>query len=370
MTLPLTYAQAAERLLDWYAVCGRTLPWRGSKDPYAVWVSEIMLQQTQVKTVIPYFERFMKRFPTLTHLARASQEEVYRIWEGLGYYRRASQLHEAARILSRDHAGIFPGDPALIRQLPGIGDYTAGAIASIAFDLPVAAVDGNVMRVISRFGGLSSNISSTAGRKEISAEADGLHRSGIGRPGDLTQALMELGALVCTPKNPQCPGCPWQTACMAYDLACPEAFPVKSGKKAKTLGDVACGLLIREGRILLCRRPAGGIWANLWTLPISNEFTGEEAALKDLLHSLGPLGAVPSISPIEQIRHTFTHKIWQIRVYPCPITGGPPAESAEGSPCETSPGMLPDSLWIPLKRLPHYPMPAPMRKLSALVPWL
>lgn len=366
MTLPLTYAQAAGLLLDWYAACGRTLPWRSSKDPYAVWVSEIMLQQTQVKTVIPYFERFMKRFPTVVHLSQASLEEVYQIWEGLGYYRRASQLHEAARILCRDHAGIFPEDPALIRQLPGIGDYTAGAIASIAFGVPVAAVDGNVIRVITRFGGFSCNIADAASRKEINAEAAGLHKAAAGHPGDLTQALMDLGAMICTPKNPQCLHCPWKTDCRAHELDCPEAFPVKPAKKEKVLGDVACGLLIRDGRILLCRRPGSGIWANLWTLPLSKAHDRKEAALEDLKQWLAPLGAIPAKAPIEQVRHTFTHKIWQIRVYRCEMDGRQPAETKGDMTGEPVPGPIHDSLWIPLQQLSHYPMPVPMRNLKVL----
>jgi len=366
MKLPLSYPKASALLLEWYAACGRTLPWRSSRDPYHIWISEIMLQQTQVKTVIPYFDRFLLRFPTIASLAQASLVDVYRVWEGLGYYRRASQLHRAAQTLSQDHDGVMPADPELIRQLPGIGDYTAGAIASIAFGLPCAAVDGNVLRVISRFGGFSGNIAGAGSRREITIEVEALLRSQITAAGDLTQALMDLGAMVCTPQNPRCTQCPWISACSAFELGCPEAFPVKPPKKEKSSSIVACGLLIRNDRILICRRPAQGIWANLWTLPMSGEFSDAAAAYNDLVHLLAPLQARPAIMPVEQVRHTFTHKIWDIGVYSCETLSGPMVQAAAVSEDSEIPGILSDSLWVPLQRLPRYPMPVPMRKLAIL----
>lgn len=369
MKLPLSYSNASALLLDWYAACGRTLPWRSSRDPYFIWISEIMLQQTQVKTVIPYFNRFLQRFPTIASLAQASLEDVYHVWEGLGYYRRASQLHKAAQSLYQDHGGVMPADPELIRQLPGIGDYTAGAIASIAFGLPCAAVDGNVLRVISRFGGFSGNIAGAASRREITMEVEAMLRTQVTAAGDLTQALMDLGAMVCTPQNPRCTQCPWSSACSAYDLGCPEAFPVKPTKKEKGYGMVACGLLIYHDCLLICRRPPEGIWANLWTLPMSREFSDEAAAYGDLVQLMAPLQVRPALMPAEQVRHTFTHKIWDLRVYPCePVSGFElqPTASFGGS---EMPGILSDSLWVPLQRLTRYAMPVPMRKLALLKSW-
>ncbi|HET7903271.1 MAG TPA: A/G-specific adenine glycosylase, partial [Candidatus Eisenbacteria bacterium] len=210
-------------LLRWYGRNRRDLPWRRARDPYAIWVSEIMLQQTRVETVVPYYERFLERFPTLHALARSSESSVLAAWSGLGYYRRARNLRDAASLVARDHGGAIPRDPAALRALPGIGAYTAAAIASIAFDRPAAAVDGNVVRVIARWDGRRGRRDDAALRRAVTARAESLAPGA--RPGDWTQALMELGATLCLPRDPLCERCPVARWCRARRGGRPDRYP-------------------------------------------------------------------------------------------------------------------------------------------------
>lgn len=216
-------------LLDFYDTHARLLPFRGEKDPYAIWLSEIMAQQTRIETLIPYFERFIERFPTIESLAHASEDEVLSLWSGLGYYRRAKLLHECAKILARDHGGEMPRDAAARLALPGIGRYTAGAIGSIAFDLEEPIVDGNVTRVLSRLRGWEELIGSAALEKKLWTEAEALVRGP--RPGDLNQAMMELGATVCVPRSPACSECPIGFACTAQKTATRRRFQAQENEK-------------------------------------------------------------------------------------------------------------------------------------------
>jgi A/G-specific adenine glycosylase len=256
-------------LVDWYRAGHRDLPWRRTRDPYAIWVSEIMLQQTRVETVTPYFERWMARFPSVRALAAAPLDEVLAAWAGLGYYARARHLHAAAREVAARYDGRVPSEPEAVRALPGVGRYTAGAILSLAFGRAEPILDGNVTRVLARLEALDDQPAALAPRlwrraaQLVPADA----------AADFNQALMELGATVCTPRAPRCPDCPLASRCAARRSGRPEAFPRARPKRAVPTVRAATVLLEREGRVLLVRRPPAGLWGGLWEPP-----TGELAA--------------------------------------------------------------------------------------------
>jgi len=272
-------------LLRWYDAHHRDLPWRRTRDPYQIWVSEIMLQQTRAQTVIPYYERFLDRFPTAAALARASEAEVLACWSGLGYYSRARRLRDAARLID----GTFPRDFDAIRRLPGVGDYTAAAIASIAFDLPHAVLDGNVMRVIARVTKDSADIGAAATRARFRQIAQ--QWLDPRRPGAFNEALMELGATICLPRAPQCRVCPLAANCAAHRAGCAERLPVKL--RRKTPEKIAAVVVVarRRGRILLWQRPAvSRRLAGFWELPSPEH-----------------LPSPTSLRTIGTFRHTITH---------------------------------------------------------------
>ena len=260
------------RLLKWYAVHERDLPWRRSQNPYRVWVSEVMLQQTQVATVKDYFRRFTKDFPTVKKLAESDEQDVLRLWEGLGYYRRARQLHTAARLIVAEHGGRFPRDVETLRTLPGIGRYTAGAIASIAFDQRAPILEANTIRLLSRLIAYPEDPTKCAGQRLLWQTAEEvLPRQDIAR---FNQALMELGSLVCTPKQPRCDECPVAQLCAAREEGLEKAIP-RSGPKTKFVGVMEAAVVVRKnGQLLLRQCPEGQRWAGLWDFPrfeIENE---------------------------------------------------------------------------------------------------
>jgi A/G-specific adenine glycosylase len=250
------------RLLAWYRRHERDLPWRRTRDPYAIWVSEIMLQQTQVATVIPYFERFMQALPNLPALAQANERDVLNLWEGLGYYRRARQLHRAAKIIVERHGGEFPRDLDRVRQLPGIGRYTAGAIVSIAFDLPAPILEANTVRLLSRLVAFEGDPASTAGRRLLWHLAESVLPARDCR--SFNQALMELGSLVCVPQTPACDRCPLQKLCRTSKLGRQEQIPALRPKPQIEAVLEAAIVVWRSGRVLLRQRPSGERWAGLW----------------------------------------------------------------------------------------------------------
>ncbi|MEK7731696.1 MAG: A/G-specific adenine glycosylase, partial [Planctomycetota bacterium] len=262
-------AQTAIRrkLLRWYDLHKRDLPWRRrADDPYAQWVAEIMLQQTRVETVRAQYERFLRRFPTIGRLARADHEDVLKHWEGLGYYRRILHLHRAARMVC-ENGGVIPDNAEALRALPGVGEYTAAAIASIAFNRPEAAVDGNVARVLSRLFGVTQDVRSPVGKSRIRDLARSLLSQQ--RPGDFNQAWMDLGSLVCTPKAPRCDACPLRAHCLAAENGDPEFYPVREAARnriPKTVSLVVA-IFVREGKMLVRRRERGGLWSGLWEFP-------------------------------------------------------------------------------------------------------
>ncbi|MDJ0835106.1 MAG: A/G-specific adenine glycosylase [Acidobacteriota bacterium] len=256
----------APSLLAWYDGAKRDLPWRRTQDPYAVLVSELMLQQTQVKTVIPYYLRFLEQFPTPQTLAEADEETVLKAWEGLGYYRRVRHLKEAARQISQDHGGVFPGDMTGISNLKGVGAYTSAAVGSIAFGLPFACVDGNVIRVVTRLRGIDDDVSSAKTKNLIQSLADDMLDKQ--RPGDFNQAMMELGATVCTPREPSCLSCTVNRFCATWlEGSDPRNRPVKSKKVRVSRVDFETLFLYSDDRFLLCRRPDEGLLAGMWELP-------------------------------------------------------------------------------------------------------
>ncbi|NRA09961.1 MAG: A/G-specific adenine glycosylase [Myxococcales bacterium] len=304
------------RLLAWYHGNRRDLPWRHSRDPYAIWISESMLQQTRVETVIPYYQRFLARFPDVQTLADAPLDDVLAEWTGLGYYSRARNLHAAARCLIERHGGEVPDDPEALRALPGVGRYTAGAVASIAFDRPEAVVDGNVTRVLARLYGLRENAKSPAMIRRLWELAGELARGP--EPGALNQALMELGATLCTPRAPQCPRCPLRGRCVARRDGDPEALPVKTRRAARTPLAAVAGWIPRRGRVLAVKRPSAGLLGGLWDLPGGELVDGEsppQALQRCLLEGVGL--RVDSLEPLGEVQQAFTHRDLTLQVFRC-----------------------------------------------------
>ena len=245
-----------ERLLNWYRENQRAMPWRGHPDPYAVWVSEVMLQQTRVDAVIPYFERWMRRFPSIADLAGASERDVLSLWEGLGYYARARNLRKSAQVVMDQYGGELPGDPERLRKLPGIGRYTAGAIASIAFGLDAPALDGNIRRVLARMFDVSEPVDLPKGQGRLWELAE--KHLPKGNSGEYNQALMDLGATICIPRNPKCPDCPVKVLCKARKLGIQAQRPVLRPKKMGPHYVYAAAVIVRRGRVLMARRPSTG----------------------------------------------------------------------------------------------------------------
>ncbi len=296
-------------LLNWYDQNARVLPWRSLPAPYRVWVSEIMLQQTRVEAALPYFERFMTVLPDVASLAQATDEQLMKLWQGLGYYSRARNLQKAARIVAERHGGVLPASWAELRALPGIGDYTAGAIASIAFGLPEPAVDGNVLRVLSRILASSDNIALPAVKRRFTR----LIREIIphDRPGDFNQALMDIGATVCLPNGmPLCERCPFAEICQANSLGIADTLPVKTAKKPRVIHQKTVLLIRCGGDTLLALRPPKGLLAGLWELPNACGWL-DMAQAAALLRSWGAEPA--ALSPLPEAKHVFTHVEWRMQ---------------------------------------------------------
>ena len=303
-----------EALVAWFAANRRDLPWRRQPDPYAVLVAEAMLQQTQVPTVVPYFQRFMERFPTVQALAAADPEEVLQLWQGLGYYARARRLHQAARAIVERHGGKVPSDPRQLRQLPGVGPYMAGAVASIAFGLPEPAIDGNAARVLSRLLVLWDPPRAASGYRELQRWARRMIPEG--QAADFTQALMELGSRVCR-LRPLCQACPVQRWCGAWARRLQQELPVKTARRPPRPVAVAA-VRVRDpgGRVLLVRRPDRGLLAGTWGLPAVELQPGEpwEQAARRAVTQQAALRPA-ALAPAGELQHTFSHQRWQVRVF-------------------------------------------------------
>ena len=288
-------------LLEWYRANRRILPWREDPRPYRVWVSEIMLQQTRVEAVLPYYERFLRELPDIPALAAAPEEQLLKLWEGLGYYSRVRNLQKAARAVCEQYGGELPGDYEAVKALPGIGEYTAGAICSIAFGLPTPAVDGNVLRVVCRITGDETPVDSPALKRRCREELAPLYPEGAA--GDFAQALMELGAMVCLPGGaPRCGECPAREFCAACASGDPERLPVKPPKKPRRIEQRRVWVVLSPAGVLLHRRPGRGLLAGLWELPGAPEGEGFPLGWET------PAGA----EPIGTARHIFSHVEWQM----------------------------------------------------------
>lgn len=323
---PVTAFQ--DDLLDWFEKNLRDLPWRKDKDPYKIWVSEIMLQQTRVDTVIPYFERFMERFPTIEALADAPQDDVLKEWEGLGYYSRARNLHQAVQEVKQAYGGKVPDTPKEIAKLKGVGPYTAGAILSIAYDKPEPAVDGNVMRVLSRILLVEEDIQKVKTRKRFEQAVRGMiaeqHASFF------NQALMELGALVCVPKSPQCMLCPVADHCRGREAGGHEELPVKGKAKPPRKVDMVAGVVMRpvggdgdgEEEILIHKRPETGLLAGLWEFPNVEKEADQswEESLSRYMYQYYGVKVEP-VAHWMTVQHTFSHLHWNLQVYRCRLEG-------------------------------------------------
>ncbi len=307
----IDYADIVGPLLAWYEVHKRDLPWRENKDPYRIWLSEIMLQQTRVEAVKGYYERFLSALPTIEALAGAGEQELLKLWEGLGYYSRVRNMQKAARTVSEIYDGKLPKDYDALLKLSGIGPYTAAAIASIAFGIPKAVVDGNVLRVYTRLGADPSDISDPAYRKKVASALDALllHVD----PGAFNQAMMDLGAMVCTPNGtPDCASCPLASLCLAHQMHTEKSFPVKTPKKARSIENMTV-FLIRDGENFAIRkRKSSGLLAGMYEPVHTNGWLNEEEALIFIksLH-LDPV----HIERIEDSKHIFTHKEWHMIAY-------------------------------------------------------
>ena len=333
-------------LLTWYDLNGRTLPWRSVVTPYRTWVSEIMLQQTRVSAVIPYFARFMEELPDVVALADVPEERLLKLWEGLGYYSRARNLQKAAKVIVSDFGGELPQSYHALLSLPGIGDYTAAAIASINFGEPVAAVDGNLLRVAARVSGCGEDIMDAKVRPLFRQRLDAAIDAN--RPGAYNQAMMDLGATVCLPNGaPKCEICPARMMCEAYKNGLTEVLPVRAKKKSRRVEERTVLLLFQNGKAALRKRADTGLLASLWEFP-SVLGSLDEAGVSLALAQMGL--SAKSIEPAGRVKHIFTHIEWDMKGYFADVTG------------ETD-----DLFWADAAAFDAAAIPAAFKKFAALV---
>jgi len=340
-------------LLDWYDQNKRNMPWRDCGDPYKIWVSEIMLQQTRVDQATPYFKRFMEHFPTVYDLANADQQEVLKVWEGLGYYSRARHLHAAAKLVVNEFDGNVPDNWDDITELKGVGPYTASAVLSIAFQKKHAVVDGNVTRVLSRYLGIEEDVRSSSTKNTIQDAADELISDE--RPGDFNQAVMELGATICTPSNPDCEQCPIQANCVAYKTAKTDEIPYKSSAKKRPHHHIGVGIVMNDDEeVLIALRPEDAMLGGMWEFPGGKQEEDED--MKDTVRRelKEELDIDISIKkPFMKLDHAYSHFKITLHAYLC--------ELADGIP---KPKSSQEIRWITINELQDYPFPKANRKLT------
>jgi A/G-specific adenine glycosylase len=340
--------------LRWFDRHARDLPWRRTRDPYAIWISEVMLQQTQVATVIPYYERFLHAFPSLAALADADETDVLRLWEGLGYYRRARNLHCAARRLQSDHGGTLPNDPEQLRRLPGFGRYTANAVLSQAFDRRVPILEANSRRVLCRLYGVRDNPQQAVVQERLWATAETLLP--VKRTGAFNQALMELGALVCTAVMPACSQCPLMRRCVACAAGLADAIPVVPRRPVAVAVDEVAVAIERHGRYLLVRRDNKGRWSGMWELPHGEREPMETpvAAAHRILNAVGLRGVV------RREVATIQHSVTRFRITLTCL-------AAQWRAGAFTAGTYPEARWVKPHEFADYPISAPQRRLARLI---
>lgn len=335
--------EMTELLMQWYKTHARDLPWRNTKDPYAIWVSEIMLQQTRVDTVIPYYQRFMEVLPTVAALSEASEEQLFKLWEGLGYYTRVRNMKKAAQVLMESFHGALPADYAELCKLPGIGEYTAGAIASEAFDIPVPAVDGNVLRVLSRILAHEGSITEPKTKRHFTDLLRAAYPEK--EAGIFTQSLMELGAVVCIPNgSPKCELCPVSSVCRAYQKGEMERYPIKTAIKRRRVQQRTVFLLQSGELLAIQKRTEPGVLSGLWELPGAESALSEEDA-RSILEKRGV--EITEFSKLPSVKHIFTHITWEMTCYRVRCANA-----------------LPDFCWVTEKELEQqYMMPSAYAKI-------
>jgi len=340
-------------LLAWYDQNKRQMPWRNCGDPYKIWLSEIMLQQTRVDQATPYFNRFIEKFPTVYDLAEADQQDVLKVWEGLGYYSRARHLHAAAQLVVEEFDGNVPDTWDEITELKGVGPYTASAILSIAFQKKYAVVDGNVIRVLSRYLGIEDDVRATKTKNAIQEAADELIPEE--RPGDFNQAVMELGATVCTPSNPECEKCPLQAGCVAYKTVKTDEIPYKSPTRKRPHHQIGVGIIMNEKEeVLIALRPEDAMLGGMWEFPGGKQEEGEEmeqTVMRELKEELSV--DVSIIKPFMKLDHAYSHFKITLHAYLCELKSGAP-----------EPKSSQEIRWITINELENYPFPKANRKLT------
>jgi len=353
---PIQREAIRRALQEWYRRNRRAMPWRESRDPYRVWLSEVMLQQTQVKTVIPYYNRFVAAYPDVASLARADIQAVLKLWEGLGYYRRAHHLMQAARIVVREYEGQVPARREIFRSLPGVGDYIANAVLSIAFNQPWAVVDGNVKRVLARLFCIDEPVNRPAAHACYQAVADDLldHADPAGH----NQALMELGALVCTPRRPACATCPLRDLCRACRKDAVEHYPLRDRKAAVPEHALVAGVVVKRGKLLLLRRPDEGFLGGLWEFPGGRRRPREtvgQACRRTIKDNTGLTVSVGE--PIARVRHAYTHFKITMEVMACRWQAGRVRLNGPAA-----------FRWVDADDLASFPLPGAMKKVLPHLP--
>lgn len=342
-------------LLAWYRANARDLPWRRTRDPYRIWLSEIMLQQTRVKAVLGYYQRFLDALPTVQALAEADEQRVLKLWEGLGYYSRARNLRRAARTVVTEHGGLFPHAADELQKLPGVGRYTAGAIASIAFGRRAAVLDGNVKRVLARLLRVDQSVDDSAVIRALWAAAEWLVPARA--PGDFNQAMMELGARICLPRRPLCRRCPARRLCAAFAAGRQEELPHRRAKKAVPHHDIVVAVIAKRGRYLIGRRPPDAMLGGLWELPGGKIEPGEthaQALVREIREECGLEVSVGE--KVTAVEHAYSHFTITLHAYRCEVVAG-----------RVGARWHDELRWIPRSRLEDYAWPAANRKVLGLL---
>ncbi len=339
-----------KKLLIWYGRNKRDLPWRKTRDIYKIWLSEVMLQQTQVITVIPYYHRFIKHFPTIESLASADEQEVLKLWEGLGYYNRCHNLYRSAKLVMKEFYGSIPDQPEKFKKLPGVGPYILAAVMSIGLGLPLAVLDGNVIRVITRYYGMKDDVSKGPTKKKIHEIMTGYIPND--NPGDFNQAMMELGALVCAPKSPSCEHCPINADCAAYRTGQTGEIPYKPSKPKIPVYNVSIAVILDQHRFLIQKRPSKGHLAGMWEFPggkIKNGESPGQAVIRECREELNI--NVKTIKKLKMVSHTYSHFRIKLNVFLCGIKSGEP-KSMNQQPIK----------WITVDQIETYPFPGANHK--------